>query len=109
MRAAKTSLSCSSLVPVPFDAPPAQRVGQQPGQHGRRRKGTDNAVVVNRLAAEGHQRAFQVQEQVPHCYPASPLRTVSAAHDAKSSRQTRSACGISQSSTDITRRASFAP
>ena len=98
------------LVPLPLHPPPAQGVGEQSGQHGHGRKGPDYSQVVDGLAAKGHQRRFQVQIiRWRMVITAAPLRTVSAAQVARSSRHSRSAFGISQSSTDITRRASFPP
>ena len=83
------------LMLLPFGPPPAQRIGEQPGQHGRCGKPADDAVVVYRFAAEGYERRFQVQDEVSHASFASPLRIDSCAHFAKSSKQTRLASGMS--------------
>ena len=41
-------------------------VGQQPGKHRCRWEPTDDSEVVDRLAAEGHQRRFKIQNQMSH-------------------------------------------
>ena len=53
-----------ALMALALDAPPAERVGEKPGEHGRRREATDDAVIVYRLAAERHERRFEVDYQM---------------------------------------------
>ena len=55
-----------SLVTFTLNAPPAEGVGKQAGEHGHGREQTDDAVVVDGLAAERHERRFEVEYQVSH-------------------------------------------
>ena len=55
-----------ALVSFAFDTTPAQRIGQQAGKHRDGGKRADDAVVVDGLAAAGHQRRLETHDEMFH-------------------------------------------